>query len=73
MKELEIIKQALDVANQKGCFNLEDSYTIYHAFKVVESNVKQSEEVKQSVKITKVEKPEYTESRTSNKPNKGNS
>jgi hypothetical protein len=67
MKELGIIKQALDVANQKGCYNLENSYTIFHAYKVVETRLNQKAEP-----TTSVEKPKYKESTTlPKKPNKG--
>ena len=58
MKELDVIKRALDIANQKGCYNLEDSYTIFHSLKVIESKFNKNES-------TSVDKPEYTENTTS--------
>lgn len=35
MKEFEIIKEALDIANQRGCFNLDQSARVAHCLGVV--------------------------------------
>ena len=39
MKEFQLLKEALNLANQKGCFTLEDSGNIVHCMGVVEAKL----------------------------------
>lgn len=50
MDELKVIEQALNVANAKGCFNLEESYNIKHCLEVVKQMPKQLELAQTEVK-----------------------
>ena len=50
MNELQLVEEALNIANQKGCYQMKESAQILHCFEVIKSKVNELEPLKEELK-----------------------